>query len=102
MKYEISKNLVVSTGHISLADDTLLKNREACPLVVYNYEYGHIIYVDLNENTDFNETIQQCGRHGFTEAFMTLMRIARREGCAYLKLDCDGPEYKHLTKFKWQ
>jgi hypothetical protein len=102
MQYETEKNLVMSTVHISEQDDKRLKNREECPLVVYNYEYGYIIYVDLNEKSDFDETIQQCENHGFSTGFIDLMKLARTNECAYLKLDCDGPEYKHLTRYEWQ
>ena len=38
---------------------------------------------------------------GFSDALYNLLSLARKNGCKYLQLDCDGVEYDDLPTFKW-
>jgi hypothetical protein len=97
-RYEINKEIVFSTGHISLRDMQKLNRftqHKRLRLNYDSYEYGIRIYVlDASPEAD-------ARADGFTPAFINLITIAKEQGCKWLVLDCDGPEFDHLEKFEW-
>jgi hypothetical protein len=101
MEYEIERNLVVSTGHISQEDDVLLTDEAETnltpDLVVYKYEYGYLIYI----SDPLDELIEGRIKKNYTEAFVNLLKLAKEQKCSYLKLDCDGQIYDNLPTFDW-
>lgn len=99
--FAITKNLDISTVHISEQDNELLcSNGDNGPLITHPYGEGHFIYVEQNEKL-FQETIDNVIKERYSQAFIEIMQLAHDLGCAYIQLDGAGTEYKHLTKFDW-
>lgn len=116
MEREIEKMLVVSTSHITRADnDQLTKDGFASTdypikiskrakflnpslIVTQLYEYGFIIFVGDGDEPmlweyEFDDK--------YSLALKNLLIMARELGCRYLKVDRDGKEYEDLEKFEW-
>jgi len=100
-KPEIEKSLVVSTAHISEQDkdhlETEAETNTAPTLVVYKYEYGYIIFV----GSSIEEIIDDGLTETYSLALCNLIKLAKDNGCTYLKLDCDGIIYEDLKTFDW-
>lgn len=99
-KYEFEKVLVLSTGHMLKSDSELLDKEDRPSLVAYPYDYGHYIWVGIDDDS-FENNFEGAIADGFSEAFLNLLRLAHRMNCPYLKLDCDGPIMDDLPKFDW-
>lgn len=99
----VRKFLDVGTVHITLSDDTKLRENEdeyIEPMIVRNYEYGYWIWVpDTHE--EFVELIKGQIGSGFSSAFQNIFIKARKLGCDYIILDRDGPEHQDLDTFDW-
>jgi len=95
-KYEINKELVLSTGHITEQTSTDLeyhyKSDSKINLIVVSYEHGHRILT-----TD--EGLKLC--EGTPCELMPLIRLANRLECKWLVLDQDGPIMEDLKVFDW-
>ena len=107
----IAKALDVSTSHITEEDAKLLESSTSqgevhfglgYPTIVYSYPEGYFVYAHVGDNAaevrDFNKA---CRAAGYSEAFLKVMQMARRNGCKYAQLDCDGIEYPQLKTYKW-
>jgi hypothetical protein len=94
----IFKCFEASTGHITKNDADLLK-KDDCPVVVYDYEYGYFVYVggDRLCNTDKENIL----KYGFSKEFYNLLKLAAKNDCKHLALDCDGFVYADLPTFDW-
>jgi hypothetical protein len=90
---EIQKYLVVSTAHITEEENEYLRDEVYSQLSVYTTDYGHSIFVP-HENLKKFEGI--VGKN-----VLSLLKIAYKNGCCYLKLDRDGFVYDDLPKFDW-
>ena len=96
----LTKNLDISTGHISPNDGVLLDNsteESNSPLIVYRYPEGWFVYVpqdDTEEDTE--EEINQYKEYGMSEQFCNIIKIASKNKCKYIQFDCDGIEYEDL------
>jgi hypothetical protein len=99
--FAITKNLDISTVHISEQDnEKLCSNRDNGPLIIHPYGEGHFIYVEQDE-VHFMETLDKLMKERYSHAFIEIMQLAHDLGCAFIQLDGAGTEYKHLTKFDW-
>jgi hypothetical protein len=99
--FAITKNLDISTVHISEQDsERLSSNGDNGTLIVHPYEEGHFIYVE-NIQELFEITIDKLIKEGYSHAFIEIMQLAHDLGCAFIQLDGDGTEYKHMLKFDW-
>jgi len=98
---EIERSLVVSTAHISADDNEKLANEAEMnttpSLVVYTYQYGFLIYT----GSPIDELIDENVQIRYSEALSNLLRLAKRENCQYLKIDCDAQIYPDLEVFDW-
>jgi len=98
---EIERSLVVSTAHITKADNIKLEiessTNSAPSLVVYRYEFGFLIYT----GSPIDELIDKDVHERYSHALSNLLRLAKRENCQYLKLDCDAQIYPDLEVFNW-
>ena len=98
---EIERSLVVSTAHISADDNEKLANEAEMnttpSLVVYRYEFGFLIYT----GSPIDELIDKDVQERYSDALSNLLRLAKRENCQYLKLDCDAQTYPDLEVFDW-
>ena len=91
----ITKNLDVSTAHITKEDSELLNQKRIQNLlIVYPYREGYFIYVPEYDLTQLKKT-------GFSKAFINLMKQTAKAGCKYLQLDCDGMTYDDLPTYNW-
>jgi len=100
-KYEIEKSMVFSTAHITKDDNEKLEveaTTNSTPiLVVYRYEYGFLIFVHPDKEDGEFELIKEH----YSQELFDLVKLAHDNKCTYLKLDCDGQEFKHLKTFDW-
>jgi len=91
--FEIGTYLVASTAHITNIDNTYLTEYpESSGLIIYHYEYGYWIHTNSNEFVSDGQ---------LSIAFWNLLKLAKGQGCLFLKLDCDGPVYDSLSTFIW-
>jgi hypothetical protein len=107
----IVKVLEASTSHITAQDDRLLKQEDMSALAVYDVkggetQFGYLIYTGLEDGTSIQEellsfTQASLKAAGFSDALYNLLSLAKRNGCKFLQLDCDGVEYDDLPKFDW-
>jgi hypothetical protein len=106
----IVKVLEACTSHITQEDNKLLGQEDLADLVVYNIkggktQYGYLIYTGLEEGTSVQEeqsfTQASLKAAGFSDALYNLLSLARKNGCKFLQLDCDGVEYDDLPTFNW-
>lgn len=103
---DITKMLDVDTCHISPKDSELLSESAKYTqvivpgtpkLVVYEYDCGFFVYVNVDEAIDEDEL-----RKVFSGALVRLLVLAQAHGCWFLHLDADGPCYPdELEMFEW-
>lgn len=89
--YEIERSLVLSTAHISEATAALLGDHseaEDFNVVVYAVEYGWLVWAD---SADFA---------GAPE-LSALLKLAREQGCKWIRFDQDGEVVEGLPTFEW-
>jgi len=101
-EYEINKELVVSTIHISAETNEILKTPDAEPLngllYVEDYIYGYRICV-ISEA--WGDEYSPSFTSGFHQDLVNLIKIVVEQGCKWLVLDADGTEYDHLETYDW-
>jgi hypothetical protein len=107
----IVKVLEASTGHITEEDDKLLRREDLADLAVYDVKvgkvkFGYLIYTGLDDGTSIQEELQSFTKAslkaaGFSDALFNLLSLAKKAGCKFLQLDCDGVEYDDLPTFDW-
>jgi hypothetical protein len=100
--------LEASTCHISPRDALLLKecaeNEGGVTavnntLIIHEYTEGCDIYV--SEEIYDKEYQEALLNDDYSQAFVDLLKLAKKFGCTYLKLDRDGTEYDDLPQFTW-
>lgn len=92
MKSEILKALVVSTAHITKEDQQRLEVGDF-PVSMAADDYGYWLWAKVSVLDIYN--------YGFSKHLVKLLTFAVDQGCDYLRLDCDGPDYDHLETFEW-
>lgn len=106
----IVKVFEASSCHITKKDDQLLKRHDTGTVSAYEMRgsgilYGFLIYTSLEENSSIVESgipdEAAIKAEGFSDAFINLLKLAKKNGCKFLQLDCDGVEYEDLPKFEW-
>jgi hypothetical protein len=107
----IVKVFEACTSHITKKDDKLLRKEDLAELSVYQVKggdilFGYLIYTGLEDNTSINEQIFKPTKDailkaGFSENFVSLLNKAKKNGCKFLQLDCEGVEYEDLQTFDW-
>ena len=88
----------VSTAHITASDNELLLSAKISPVFYGRYEYGYLLPTIVPDDT---EAAGRARSAGYSPALVHLMMQARRDGCYYLKLDCDGPVIEGLRTHDW-
>ena len=96
-KLEISKTLVVSTGHIQKEDDTTINKLSESnkPYNITILDYGYIV------STNLAGLKLQQGVRKLSTAFFNILNLASLIDCDYVKFDCDGPYIDGYKTFKW-
>jgi hypothetical protein len=106
----IVKVFEASSCHITQQDDKLLKRDDLSALAVYDIKagkvrYGYLIYTGLEDNNAVEElkdfTKEAIAKDGYSTALINLLELAKKNGCKFLQLDCDGVEYEDLPRFNW-
>lgn len=101
MGFNIERNFVACTSHITEQDDGLLSRSSASggdPWVTYPLPYGYLVVVATE---DPEVRAKQSREMGYSEAFLNLVKLAQAEGCKFLLLDRDGDEYAGLPRHDW-
>ena len=92
-EYEIHKTLMISTAHVRGLDAQRLEDGEHGGVAYTLDEYGFLLWVEKDgEGTSFPP---------LSDALRNCIKIAREQGCQYLRLDRDGPVYDGLETFDW-
>lgn len=103
MGLEIYQTWVLSTAHITKADDAVLRrvthrqNKES-EFIAYSFEYGYRIFI---QEDDFEEAQGQWARSGLSDACRKLFNRAHKMGVRYVEFDCDGPVEEGLDTHEW-
>lgn len=116
MTLEINKELVMSTAHVKLDTMRMLNSRSAYSyaivsqgsvdyrhwqiqnLVVYNYEFGIRIYINLNEPELKTPDILL---NPVPHELAYCIKLARDNHCMWLVLDQDGDMVSDLESWEW-
>lgn len=96
MKFEINKELVLSTAHVK--ESTLNGCFNEDYIKQYDYstdEYGVRLHVSMSLS-DFEDS-----GIPFPSELVNLLKIAKENDCKWLVLDCDGDEVEGLPTFDW-
>lgn len=99
--YEISQMLTISSVHVSqdtreLLDQTV--NDECCvPMPPVYEKAGYGWFIACNSYTD-NEALGKTW-DDYPADLVAAMRLAKKHGCFWLCIDCDGPEVDELKPF---
>jgi hypothetical protein len=96
-EYEINKEVVFSTAHITR--DESMKLSSSGLWFCDDHEYGFRILVSMDEEMLDGET-EKLRTLGMTNV-ARLMRIASGLGCKWLVLDTDGDQYEEHPVFDW-
>lgn len=86
-----------SACHMTLKDSERLDNSWAA-LTSYKNDYGHFVVVPPLE---FERAAQIILADGFSMEFVNVLRLAKANDCALLRMDCDGVVYEDLPQFDW-
>ena len=95
--------LDISTRHITKIDDRLIKEAAdeenvLTPIITYDYAEGYFVYVPSD---DLKNHLDRCKRHGMSEQFCKILRLAAVRGIKYVQFDADGTTYADLKTFNW-
>jgi hypothetical protein len=89
-KREIGTFMVFSTRHISQEDaDQLTQD----PGSFAADEYQFWVWTGYEDENSYGPELSLTVRN--------LLKIAKAEGCTYIRLDGDGPVYEDLPQFEW-
>ena len=102
---EIMKVLVLSTAHITEADNYKLEAQqeqqvsamEGLNLNPSRDEYGMWVYTGYADDED-KLTFTNAG---FSPAVYDVLQLGLANGCAYVRFDRDGEKLKDLPLFDW-
>ena len=101
-KLDTFKVLDCSTGHGTKADMDILSRQAKMlhgptmqDIIVYEYPEGFWWYVDEDS------TNASLRRLGLSAGICKVFQAARKAGCKYINLDCDGTEYVQFTHYEW-
>jgi len=95
--FEINRELVLSTGHVTEADNALLAKRVKDGVIAAT-EFGWRICTNLEMTFARVRLDAECG---YSPALLQLLDTARILGCKWLVLEADGPLHDELPKFDW-
>ena len=99
-KYEINRELVLSTAHIPKHDAEVfdaIKKSEKLQVSHWWVEpqlFGYRVLVN-------DDTLAEVRGTGHSLALYTLMQLAYSRGCKWLVLDPDGIVHDELPQFDW-
>lgn len=110
-KLEIQRQLVCSTAHITKNDSHILgemldeardpegTGKTALAGLHDKREYGWWVYVPERHLMEAQLRIAKKAR--LSDAFLNLLRFARKNRCDWVMLDRDGPRIDELPYFEW-
>jgi len=90
---EIQWSLTVSTVHLSDKTRRLLEDARLDVLTI-PFGYGWILWVDEDHLLADPPTLEPDA--------LAVMRLARDQGCQWVKFDCDGPQIEGLAEYEWE
>jgi hypothetical protein len=100
----VIKCLDISTGHIKIEDMHLLQNGtcysgefgdDDCPVVSHKFQEGFLIFIP---DEDQDKIISE---YGYSNNFLNILKIGRKNYCVYILLDRDATQYEDLEFFNW-
>ena len=103
---EIHKMLGISTGHMTEADDKLLKGGvdisiSFFPKVNSVGLTGLFIPLDRSPHRVVDGDIRRLRKDGFSDAFLKIIELAFKAEFDWIMFDGDGPVYTELPTFDW-
>jgi hypothetical protein len=94
MKFEIEKNVVCSTSHVTMDDFKSLLDSNIVHIETYNG-----VIINLSSSEFDNDGVKNL--EGFSNEFKELITLVKSHGFDNLKLDADGPFITGLRYFEW-
>ncbi len=95
-KLEIQKYLVASTAHVTQEDMRRLRF-PSTTVNSHEFPYGETIYVGTQQEPMWKLTESE----GYSNSMQDMLKLALKNHCAYLKLDCDGPIIEGYIVHDW-
>ena len=96
-KPEIKKVLVISTGHLTeFTNSVMVMEKGEIGLVYYPIEHGYVLILPP-------KITEWLKAEGWTapRCIVDIVRRAKRLGCDWVRLDCDGEVLDGLTYYEW-
>jgi len=91
--FETYKTMVASTRHVEHKDfDALAYFPEIFSL--HDHHYGTRIHLK-------EDLLEEVGKVSISDGLKMLILFAVSNGCQYLDLDSDGPEYEDFPQYEW-
>jgi len=100
----IVKCLDINIGHITGEDINLLQNGtcysgefsdDDCPIIAHKFQEGYLIFIpDIYQD-------QTILAYGYSNNFLNILEIGRKNNCIYILLDRDAIQYEDLEFFNW-
>lgn len=90
---EIHKYMDASVKYILAKDAAILEDNYNNPVITYGFEFGWWLYVpDPHPEND------EMSDHGYSAAFIQLIKVAQEHDCVFIKLDRDGGQIEGLAE----
>ena len=91
--FETYKTMVASTCHVTKEDLETLEMETDIFSTVDHY-YGTRVFLG-------EDLLQEMGQVSVSEGLEMLILFAMSNGCLYLELDSDGPDYEKFPRYDW-
>ena len=98
--HEIHRLLTVSTAHVPEAMLDRLADADSPLPMLATDEYGAWLRTGLSKPVDEVPEEDAWTTKEWGAELTTVLAYARNLGCAYVRLDCDGPEYTALPTYR--
>lgn len=100
--YEINKEIVFSTAHITEAESTYLEKDAGNENVICAYDNGWSwrVLCPFNDKEEFSQTLSHLRKRGLVN-IAAMLELAAANECKWLVIDCDGPVVESLPQFEW-
>lgn len=96
----IRQYLDVCTSHVT--EDDMQKLSGDGGVIHSPHEHGAWVWVPEEDHEEMSEYISEHVKPlGFSDAFINLLRHARKQGCDWINLDADADIEPELPTFDW-
>lgn len=92
----IHKFLDISTGYMTEMDYDLTASYDF-PRTCYNYPEGCFLHCGGFDTEDAEELLA----YGMSKQFVDILLYANRQGCWFVRFDCDGADCDKFLREEW-